>query len=86
MVRRRVKYAGGESVFCELPDGTIGSLPAWMMDLSCCSDLSLGSPLVSVDALVELRALLDSLHLPSHCDNASVNHRLQEGTNGKEGS
>ena len=81
-----MKYPGGESVFCELPDGTVASLPAWMTDISACSGLSLGSPLVSSSALVELRALLDSLHSCSHCDNASVDLRLREETNGKERS
>ena len=50
----------GERVLCRLPDGTVGSLPAWMLRADS-SQFTLGKPLVSVDALRELRDLLSTL-------------------------
>ena len=36
-----------------------------------CSSFTLGAPRISVDALIELRRLLDNLHGSSACDTAS---------------
>src|SRR5437667_12521739 len=47
----------GERVLCRLPDGTVCSLPAWILRPES-SQFTLGNPLVSVDALRELRDLL----------------------------
>jgi hypothetical protein len=46
-------------LFCELPDGTTGTLPAWMTDAAVCAALTVGPPVVSIAALQELRELLD---------------------------
>ena len=43
-----------------MPDGSRGPLSAWMADAELCARLSLGEPLLSLGALVELRALLDA--------------------------
>ena len=66
-----MKDRRGEHLFCDLPDGTIASLPSWMFD-SACSQFSLGPPLVALEALVELRDLLDALQPPGECDRASL--------------
>jgi hypothetical protein len=39
----------------------MGAIPVWMTDAAACSKFSTGDPQVSVEALVALRALLDSL-------------------------
>jgi hypothetical protein len=39
----------------------MGAIPVWMTDPVTCAGFSLGEPLASVEALTDLRALLDSL-------------------------
>ena len=48
-------------LFCELPDGATGALPAWMTDAAACAALTVGAPVVSIAALQELRELLDAV-------------------------
>jgi hypothetical protein len=71
---------GGKSkqLLCELPDGTIAGLPGWMMDPSCVQ-CSLGDPLISLDALRNLRNLLNALQHAPKCDKASLS-LPEEGT------
>jgi hypothetical protein len=60
----------GELLFCELPDGTTGALPAWLTDAAACAALTVGAPVVSIAALQELRELLDAVApraRPSRC-------------------
>ncbi len=59
--QRRVSLPDGEYFHCELPDGAMGAIPVWMTDPVTCAGFSLAEPLVSVEALTNLRALLDSL-------------------------
>ena len=59
--QRRVSLPDGEYLHCELPDGAMGAIPVWMTDPVTCAGFSLGEPLASVEALTDLRALLDSL-------------------------
>ena len=70
----------GERVLCRLPDGTVGSLPAWMLRADS-SHFILGKPLVSVDALRELRDLLSTLQAASGGGKASLKIVPKEGTN-----
>ena len=51
----------GEVLFCELPDGTRGTLPAWMTNAAACAVLTVGPPVVAITALQELRVLLDAV-------------------------
>ena len=51
----------GEYVFCELSDGTLGGLPAWMTDSSRVPSFTRGAPLTSAEALAELQSLLERL-------------------------
>lgn len=51
----------GDYIFCELPDGTIAGLPAWMTELEACTGLDTGTAMPSAAALSELWSLLDSL-------------------------
>jgi len=59
----------------------MGGFPSWMGDASSCSGCKIGSPLVSIAALAELRLLLDSLHSDSQRGNASVKEMQREGMN-----
>jgi hypothetical protein len=79
-VQRRVKFPHGEYIFCELPDGTIGGFPSWVADATKTPDVTIGTPLASAAALVELRTLLDRLHSDRKRDKASLEPMLQEGT------
>ena len=60
-VNRGVPSANGELLFCELPDGTRGTLPAWMTNAAACAALTVGPPVVAITALQELRVLLDAV-------------------------
>ena len=59
-----MKDRHGEHIFCELPDGTICSLPTWMFRADC-MHFPIGSPLISVEALVALRDLIGALQAPA---------------------
>jgi len=80
-VRRRQRHREGESLLCESPSGRLLSLPCWMCSPECLQ-FSLGSPLISVDALGSLRALLDMCHTSSNRDKASC--RLSHKEDGDE--
>ena len=75
-----MKDRHGEHVFCELPDGTICSLPTWMFSPDC-TRLSLGRPVISVGALVELRDLLNTLQHSAGCGKPSLKSLPKEGKN-----
>ena len=49
-VNRSLPIANGELLFCELPDGTRGTLPAWMTDAAACAVLTVGA-LFDLDVL-----------------------------------
>lgn len=66
-----MKGPKGEYLFCELPDGTIGSFPSWVAEAKS-SEFSVGAPMASATALAELRALFEELHSGSQRGNASL--------------
>jgi hypothetical protein len=76
-----VKFPHGEYIFCELPDGTIAGFPSWIVDATKASAITVGTPLTSAAALVELHTLLDGLHSDSKRDRASLEPVLKECTN-----
>ena len=59
-VRRQYveRRASGEVVHVEVAPGVIIVVAAWMLDAAACAGMALGSPRVSVLALVELHQLL----------------------------
>jgi hypothetical protein len=65
-VRRRQKDRNGERLLCQSPDDRLVSLPSWMCSQECLQFL-LGPPLISVEALTELRVLLDVWQTSSGC-------------------
>ena len=77
-VHRRRKSSNGERVFCQLPDGKFCSLPSWMLRPDC-AQFSLGSPLISVEALSELRNLLTAWQTPATCGKALLKSPAKEG-------
>jgi len=73
-----MKDRHGEHIFCELPDGTICSLPAWMFQADCLH-FSLGRPMVSVTAMAALRDLIGALQKPASGGMATLNQPPKEG-------
>lgn len=79
-VNRSVPSDSGAWLFCELPDGTRGTLPAWMTDAGACAVLTLGAPMVAIPALQEVRVLLDALARGSdRTDRTEVSMPFKEG-------
>ena len=74
--RRRNRY--GERVSCQLPDGRLCSIPNWMLRPEC-AQFSFGSPLISVEALYELRDVLTALQPPASCGKALLKSPAKEG-------
>jgi transposase len=62
---RLVSRFDGNFIHCELPDGSIGAFPSWMMDAEVCSRLSMSTPQLSLEALTDLHNFLK--------DNISTN-------------
>ena len=71
---------------CELPEGTITSIPSWMTDPEVCSRCSLGSPLIALESLVELQQLLDVSRQSSLCDKSGPDDAHREEMNAKTDS
>ena len=80
-IRRRQRGREEESLLCECPGGRLLSLPYWMCNPECLQ-FSIGSPMISVDALRALRALLDMCHTFSNRDKAPC--RLSPKEDGDE--
>jgi hypothetical protein len=83
-VRRRQQDRNGERLLCQAPDGKLLSLPSWMCDPDCIR-FSIGPPLISTDALGQLRALLDmcqasSNHVSDKEDVDETSSQAKRGT------
>jgi hypothetical protein len=76
-VHKRIQSSQGEQVFCELPDYTLGSLPSWMLSPEC-TQFTLGTPLIAVEALYDLRDVLGAWRTASDCDKASRKQFAEE--------
>jgi hypothetical protein len=72
----RRKDRAGQRIYCE-SDGKIYPVPSWMLSPEC-SQLLLGPPLISAEALGELHDLLTSLPFHADCDKASQNSPPKE--------
>jgi hypothetical protein len=76
----------GEYVFCELSDGTLGGLPAWMVDPARVPSFTRGAPMPSAEALAELQSLLDSLRPTANRDMATRKEdRSNDSNAGRKG-
>lgn len=60
-VQYREQRRGEQVAICELPDGSHTVVPAWMLERAACAALTFGAPQVSLEALRDLRRLLDVL-------------------------
>ena len=76
-VHKRRKIRSGEQVSCQLPDGTQCSVPSWMLRPEC-AQFSFGPPLISVEALHELRHLLTAWQISATCDKALLGSPTKE--------
>lgn len=72
-----MKDRHGEHVFCELPDSTICSIPAWMLSPDC-TGFSLGPPLICAVALQELHDVIRAWQASFDCDKASLEESPRE--------
>ena len=79
-VHRRVKTRNGEQIFCQLPDNTLCALPMWMFRAEC-AQLTVGPPVIAVEALCELRDVLTAWQTPSSCDKAFLTQSPPEVVN-----
>jgi len=71
-VKARTKVGSDEIIRVESNHAGSHELPSWMVDASICRGMELGTPQVSVAALVELRAFLDTLSPPARERGAFV--------------
>ena len=79
-VRKRRRTGDGEQVICEVSDGTLYSLPDWMLRPEC-AQFSFGAPLISVEAMCELHRLLVALQTPSDDSKALLKSSGKEEGN-----
>jgi hypothetical protein len=76
--KRRKTRSSGERVCCQLPDGTLCSVPSWMLRPEC-AHFSFGAPLISVEALSEVRHLLTAWQTPATCGKPLLKSPAKEG-------
>lgn len=79
-VQKRQKDRHGDYIFVRLPNDTTCGLPKWMFS-SECAEFVIGSPVIAVDALLELRDLLSVLRAKPECDKPSLRPMPKEGKN-----
>jgi hypothetical protein len=63
-VRRYWRNLSASGWICQVPGtatGVVAPVPVWMTDKTACESLSFGDPLLSIDALCELRGTLDAV-------------------------
>jgi hypothetical protein len=79
-VTRRVSRNGCDYVNCELPDGTVGAVPTWMTDPEVCSLHTLGPGQVTLEALTELRNLIDISSSENVLSSALEGPKTEDGS------
>src|SRR5205823_6579620 len=52
--------AGRQILYIEVRPGLSREIPAWMCDAAVCAAISVGSARIAIDALTELRVVLDT--------------------------
>lgn len=77
------QFEGRKYAVCRLPDGTRHPMPAWMLDGPLCSLHSHGKPMLSLQALRELRRVVDFIQRSGVCDG-SGNSLPQEDSLGSQ--
>lgn len=75
---RYVEVRRAERVFvCAMADTSTAVIPAWMFDVALCAGMAVGAPRVSVEALLEVRALLGGTRFD--CGPCAEEVRREEG-------
>ena len=88
---RRLRAKENPSVIVQIEDDLRVAVPCWMLEASSCGLLRIeASPKISLDALVELRALID-VHSNPHngsivCANAQNNEEPKNEFNSQTGA
>lgn len=80
-VVRRYPREGADGVLIALPDGSHCVIPGWMLQAATCACLvDAPTPRISIDALLDLRSVLDSQSTPadSAADDGDAS-RAEEG-------
>ena len=83
-VRRFWHNRSASGWICQVPSkakGVVVPVPAWMTDKTFCDSLSVGNPLLSMEALCELRITLDNL---LHRGRATNTDKQKERTDAPE--
>lgn len=70
--------AGRQILYIEVQPGLSREIPAWMCDAAVCATISVGSPRIGIDALTELRAVLDT-HSAERSRGGSLNSSTTMG-------
>lgn len=82
-VHRLVSRFDGNFIHCELPDGSIGAFPSWMMDAEVCSRLSMSTPQLSLEALADLRNFLKDNIPTNESQTANLSLLKEKGETSK---
>src|SRR5712664_2963021 len=72
--------AGRQILYIEVRPGLSREIPAWMCDAAVCAAITLGSPRIAVDALTELRAVLDTRSVGGPSDGSLTSSTAKEGS------
>lgn len=80
-VVRRTGRAGNEVVHVEVSGELARELPAWMLDASSCRGMILGSPELSINALVELRSVLSGRSVVPDAFSFVNSSEVEDGSN-----
>jgi len=67
------------SLYIEVQPGLSREIPAWMCDAAVCATIISGSPRIAVDALTEIRAVLDTSSAGCPCDGSLTSSTAKEG-------
>jgi hypothetical protein len=72
--------AGRQILYIEVRPGLSREIPAWMCDAAVCAAITTGSPRIAVDALTELRAVLDTGSATRSLDGSLTSSTTKEGS------
>ncbi len=79
-VYSRQGRAGRQILYIEVQPGLSREIPAWMCDAAVCAAITSGSPRIAVDALTELRTVLDTRSAGRPSDGSLTSSTTKEGS------
>ena len=80
-VVRRTGRGGNEVVHVEVIGDLVREVPGWMLDASICRGMILGSPELSITALVELRSALSARSVVPTAASCVNSSEVEDGSN-----